>query len=219
MTRKEYQNRGIGTKVFNSNVKANGRENIILDAVMEKVHMYKRIGYTQSKLYFYTVTGIPNLNIISQYSDPSIDILSIKDEIPSDVIDYDSSVHKIPRENFLRVWISSRLSSAYCAVKNGVVVGYGVLRKEQPGDPDRLSGLYGDTPLVARLLLMRLLKDATKETVKIIVPYVPHSRELINDIGISFLELPTSVRMYTQHDIPIAIDKVYSMMNNINLIA
>ncbi|XP_033758238.1 uncharacterized protein LOC117340587 [Pecten maximus] len=80
-----------------------------------------------------------------------------------DVIQYDTQIHKIPRESYITNWISHANSMTYVAMKDDAVCGYAVLRTQDTYTT--IAPLYADTEYIANELFIKLTSDVPDKAI------------------------------------------------------
>lgn len=102
--------------------------------------------------------------------------------VPFDqLVVYEQKLFPAERERFLRLWIKQPNSAAYAVVRDGQIVGYGVIRQSHTGL--RIGPLNADNEQIAEQLLLALLAfrsdalvfldvpDANLEAIKLVQRY------------------------------------------------
>ncbi|XP_033759104.1 uncharacterized protein LOC117341357 [Pecten maximus] len=96
----------------------------------------------------------------SKYTEKHLMILPLHHSMLSDVVQYDTKVHKIPRESYITNWITHDNSKTYVAVKNDTVCGYAVLRTQDAYTT--IAPLYADDEYIADELFLQLASKVSE---------------------------------------------------------
>ena len=142
-----------------------------------------------------------------------ISIQPITEKNVDHVIAFDQSVSLVNRSKELKVFTESEHTvAAYCAVRDGSVVGFIIMRKGQVGI--RSSGFYATDVQVAEALFYKFvhcnLVPGTKVAIGFSRANLDQCKSLYEKFGLKAF-VDTDKGMYTKADIPIRWDNVYSV--------
>jgi GNAT superfamily N-acetyltransferase len=126
------------------------------------------------------------------------------DQIPfDDVLDYDRTCFPATRSTFLRAWIAQPDSLALGCVREGVLRGYGVIRRCRSGS--KIGPLFADESQIAHALLGRLASFAEGDPVFLDVPEnnpaalaLAHSHAMVEVFGCARMYLGPRPRLEDQ---------------------
>lgn len=139
---------------------------------------------------------------------------TIKEENIYKIFAYDVAIIKLDRQMFLKQWCCNKDAIAYCALRHGSCVGFGVLKKFN--GYQGISPLYADDDRVASALFAKLIEHLKGGF--LYVPAQSHQRatmefcsrlklnftssELINSArpALSFLKTIKTEKVFTSHD-------------------
>jgi len=155
IVKKQFRGKGYGMKIFQKGWNYLGDRNIGGDGVLENLKKYARVGLKLAHLNaryqgFGTGTNIVGPNVVKM-QDISFNKLA----------KYDDSVFGFKRHAFLKCWINQPENFAYGVVKNGKLLGYGVLRKCFEGY--KIGPLFADNSPIANKLFESLIGRVSKK--------------------------------------------------------
>ena len=134
--------------------------NISLDGVLAQQENYQKSGFKIAYRHIrYEAKGggvVPS------------GIVELKTVPFEKLLAYDQELFPVERSQFLRLWINQPNSTALGVVRDGHVVGYGVIRPSYTGL--RIGPLYADDEEIAEQLLLALLAFASDAKVFLDVP-------------------------------------------------
>lgn len=161
--RPDLRGRGYGMRVWNAAIAQAGTRVIGLDGVPEQQGNYVRSGFQlawRNRRY----RGIAGRNVRFLDADVvDLDVIAF-DQIAA----YDSDVFEADRRRFLRFWIAQPDATRLGVVRNGRLVGWGLLRRCHEGH--KIGPLMADDADIAERLLDGLMATAPGEAVYLDVP-------------------------------------------------
>jgi ribosomal protein S18 acetylase RimI-like enzyme len=183
----EYRGKGFGIRLWNAAMDYLGDRNIGLDGVLAQQDNYERSGF---RLAYKNVRygGI----VKGKRSEL---VLGLDKTSFNDLLSYDSQIFPVPRQRFLKRWVTQPKSAAYCFFEGATIVGYGVIRLCRNGY--KIGPLFADSEEAAEGLFNALADKAAGAPVYLDVPEV-------NTAAISLAErygmraVFETVRMYTK---------------------
>lgn len=155
IVKKEFRGKGYGMKLFEHIYKFLGKRNKGGDGVLENLNLYERVGlkldhYNARYKGYGTGTKYCGEGIISAQ------------EIPFEqLLNYDTKVFGFDREPFLKCWINQPESSSFCAMKGGLIVGWGAIRKCFTGY--KIGPLFANDKKIADELYLTLAGQVGKK--------------------------------------------------------
>ncbi len=200
----EFRGRALGFPILMAGLKRLGARNIGLDGVVEQQRNYIRIGF---KMAYNNIRYEGVRDAESSSPDPAIVPLR---KVPFDQLcDYDCKYFFTRREAFLKPWIAQPQTTALGYVVEGVLQGYGVIRKCRKGY--KIGPLFGDTDEIARALFARLIGVLEQgETFYLDIPE-PNSdaKKLVVDYKMQ--KVFETARMYTGPAPDLPLERIYGV--------
>ena len=144
----EYRAKGYGLQLWNHALKHLPTQNIGLDGVIAQQENYKKYGFK----FAYRNIRYEGKGISEDINDPSVVSLS---EVPFEkLLAYDSQAFPTSRPVFLKRWIKQPESLAVAYLKDGNLMGYGIVRRCRTGF--KVGPLFADDVKVADTLLQKM---------------------------------------------------------------
>ncbi|MFK8184257.1 MAG: GNAT family N-acetyltransferase [Phormidesmis sp.] len=155
IVRPAFRGRGYGREMWQAGLARLDGRNIGLDGVLEQQENYLKSGF---KLAHRNIRyeGVKESEANSKKLEEIVDgeIVELA-SVPFEVVRaYDKEIFLYEREAFLREWVRSPHHRALGMMKDGQLVGYGVLRPCQRGD--KIGPLFADSEAVAEGLFLAL---------------------------------------------------------------
>ena len=221
VTNKTWRGKGIGRKVFDLSCQALGKRQLTLNGALDRQGMYVAGGFKVSTFTLVTYEGsIKELKLDEEefQKKETIEVSTIKDVGFQKILDYDQKIHPMPRRKALK-WFTDFSHVALAVTKDGVVQGWGSLYKAHRGF--RLMPLYADSPELARVLLHKLVKSVSNNMEAGIEVAFPDdnkdAKAMFEELGMTRGQ--QNKRMFTEFDVPIQNQRVYSVLNYHNVLA
>jgi ribosomal protein S18 acetylase RimI-like enzyme len=201
IVRPEFRGRGYGLKLWQAVLGYLGPRNIGLDGVVEQQANYRRSGFELAwRNVRYEGAGVANERASS--------IVPIEGVDQSSVIAADRSVFPADRPDFVRRWIAQRRGRAYAAVKDGIFLGYGVIRECRRGY--KIGPLTAVNEEAAEDLFDALAAEAPGDPVFLDVPEVnPEAIALALRHGMR--PVFETARMYNRGTPALAIERIFGI--------
>ena len=192
-----YRGKGYGTQIWNAGLKYLEGRNIGLDGVVALQENYNKYGFKRAyrnRRYEGSSGDHPpeNAEIIKLSS------------LPFETVDlYDRPFFPANRASFIKSWINQPKSTALGIMRDGKLVGYGVIRTCRSGS--EIAPLFADSPALSESLFLALSSE-----VKSTCPIYLDTPE-VNQAAVSLAErynmkvVFETARMYTgkEPDIPL----------------
>ena len=125
-----------------------------------------------------------------------------------ELVAYDQEFFPAERQQFLRLWIKQPNSAALGVVREGRVVGYGVVRKSYTGF--RIGPLFADDEQIAEQLLLALVAFGSDAPVFLDVPDAnPEAIKLAQRYGMK--PVFETARMYTKEIPNLPLNRVFGV--------
>lgn len=187
----EYRGQGLGTKLWLTRrdtllARLSPSAAIGMDGVFEMQPFYTKGGFKFSHRDI-RFEGVAQANVIPS----SLTLLS---KVPFDlIVKYDTQHFPAERASFLKAWINQPESRALSLVENGVLRGYGVIRRCHNGF--KIGPLFADSAAIALDLFNGLSDHAAGQSIFIDVPEVNQAAmKMVSDKGMQ--EVFGCARMY-----------------------
>lgn len=165
IARPDVRGRGLGYRTWQAGMARLAGRTVALDGVVAQQDNYRRSGFhlAWTNVRF---EG-PALEVDAP---PGVRIVDARD-IPFDQLaTYDRRFFGAPRDAFLAAWISMPARSARVAVRDGDIVGFGVLRDAYT--TSRVGPLFAEDGSIALSLVSSLARGRAAATVAVDVPGV-----------------------------------------------
>lgn len=144
----EHRGKGYGYQLWLESLKHLPTQNIGLDGVLAQQENYKKSGFELA----YRNIRHEGVGILEQPDDKNIVLLS---KIPfKKLLQYDNPMFPTTRATFLKEWIKQPESLAVGYIKDGKVLGYGMVRKCRTGF--KVGPLFANNPEIADKLFQKL---------------------------------------------------------------
>ncbi len=204
ITKPEFRGQGYGIQVWNAAIKYLGSQNIGLDGVVSQQENYKKSGF---HLAYRNIRfeGKGSSEIVSN-STKTVNL----SEIPfNQLVEYDAQLFPVPRPQFLRLWIQQTESLALGYVENGILKGYGMVRKCQTGF--KVGPLFAGSGLIAEEIFSKLRGFVgAKQNIYLDVPEVNKTAMvLVKKYGMT--QMFETARMYTRKPPQINLNKIFGV--------
>jgi GNAT superfamily N-acetyltransferase len=188
IVREDLRGRGYGLRIWNAAIAHAGPRVIGLDGVVAQQQNYRRSGFEfayANVRYGGTVTA----------PDPSQTGVVALTEVPLAAVGaYDATVFPAPRLAFLRAWIGSAGHVGCALLRDGRLVGWGVIRPCRKGR--KIGPLVADDRATAEVILSALLAKVGGGEIFLDVPSINRDAvALAQDWGLA--PVFETARMYT----------------------
>jgi len=148
----ERRGQGYGIKLWNAALAYLKGHNVGLDGVVAQQSNYKKSGFGPA------YRNIRYEGVAAPSPGQSVNVSVIDDMLLDAVCDYDRRFFSVERQGFLRCWTHMPESKAAAFIANGVVCGYGIIRKCRKGY--KIGPLFADTSDIAETLFTSLSSHA-----------------------------------------------------------
>jgi len=150
----EYRGKGYGLKLWNEALSKLKTQNLSLDGVLAQQSNYKKSGFKLA----YSNIRFESKAVKTQVD--STNIVRLTDDLFRDILAYDSKLFPVPRAVFLKHWLKQPESTALAVIENGIVKGYGMIRKCRKGY--KIGPLFADDKYIAEKLFISLQNSVAK---------------------------------------------------------
>lgn len=199
----EHRGKGYGLQLWNEALKHLPTQNIGLDGVVVQQENYKKSGF---KLAFGNVRyeGKGTKDKINDQNIVPLSQISSKQ-----LIQYDNQVFPTSRETFLKTWIRQPESLSLAYVKDGELMGYGVVRKCRTGY--KVGPLFANDKEIANSLFQQMRSFVSNGSP--IFLDVPEVNKPAVELAESYQMRPMfqTARMYTKNPPKIEINKIFGV--------
>ncbi len=197
----EFQKKGIGMKLTEKCLEHMGDRNIGLDGVVENETKYQNVMKFRS--------SYSNLRYEGRGGGEIPEGLVKVSKVPFEkLLEYDRRMFPAPRPGFLKKWITQPDSYAFAALKAGALKGYGVIRKCRVGY--KIGPLFADDLDTAEKIFRALKASVPEETIYLDIPESnKKAMEIAKKYHMSVMF--RTIRMYSQKEPDIELDKVYGV--------
>jgi len=184
----QFRGRGFGMKMWRAAMAYLGTErNIGLDGVIAQQKNYQKSGFqiAYNHIRYEAVGG-------GVVPDDIVELTTVPFE---ELVAYERQFFPAERQHFLRLWIKQPNSAALGVVREGHVVGYGVIRESHTGF--RIGPLNANDEQIAEQLLLALVAFGSNAPVFLDVPDAnPDAVALAQRYGMQ--PVFETARMYTK---------------------
>lgn len=214
MVKKEYRDSNVGMMLYGTLHQAMGNKNLgtfVWPYYEEKI---KAHGVTPARAYMTWYNhGQIDPRTCQNTGKEDFTVLPVGQVNFADVLKYDTSIHKVARESYIRNWIQHDQSKTYVAMRGDKVCGYGVLRSQD--SYKQIAPLYAEDKGVAKALFRNLASDVPAGEI------VGFSSPFENSAATEFAAqnrmmkpgIPL-VMFYTDDPVNVDTDKVYAVSSN-----
>ena len=216
VTKHSWRRRGIGRKVYDASYATLGKRQAGVTAMWDAQDMYARGGYKVSAHSFINYK-IPVNDIVLTRSEFPFLVTAIKEVDFQKLVKYDKKILPLKREQILKWCVESAHVGLVAMDTEGSIKGWGVMVKSHVGY--RMMPLYADTPEIAKGISDRLVEQILNEgnSEAIIQVGFPEdnlaAKNLYFELGVKSGCERYSRRMYTEFNVPIQCQFVYSALN------
>jgi hypothetical protein len=189
IARPEIRGKGYGIKVWNAGMKRLVGRNVGLDGVVAQQDNYKKSGFRAA------------WNNIRSEGTPApaklpagITLVDARSMAFDRLAAYDRRFFPEARDSFLAPWITLPERASLVAVRDGDIVGFGVIRNCRAAS--RIGPLYAASPDIAAALVSAL---ATKAGAEAVALDIPDSNKVATKMAVDLGLAPSfeTARMYT----------------------
>lgn len=207
MVDKKYRGQGYGMKIGARALDMYPDVTMGLDGVVEQQENYKKAGFVMAyNNYRFTFT----VNHLLRPSKEQNSHVVNHTEVPfSDLLSYDALMFGCRREKFLRCWINQPDSYCYVWFEDGVIKGYGLIRKCISGY--KIGPLFCDNKTIAETLIIKLIEELPEgEVVYLDIPE-PNIKamELVKQYNMT--KVFETARMYRGTPPELPVDKIFGV--------
>lgn len=198
LVKPQFRGRGFGLTIWQAGLAYLEGRNIGLDAVPAQEANYEKWGFRAAyrHLYFLGRGG----------GKAPAGLAPLSDVAWAAVLAYDRRFFPAARADFLQCWLHQPGSTALGAMKDGRLVGYGVIRPCRRGF--KIGPLFADAAPIAADLLQGLLAQAPHAPVILHLPAAnPGAQALVERYGMK--PVLATARMYTRGEPAVPLSRVY----------
>jgi GNAT superfamily N-acetyltransferase len=202
IVRSDLRGRGYGLRLWNAAIAHAGPRVIGLDGVVAQQPNYQKSGFSLA------YANIRYGGTVAAPQAPRSRISALT-EVPLATVEaYDSTVFPARRSAFLRAWIGSPAHLGRALVRNGRLVGWGVIRPCRKGR--KIGPLLADDRDAAEAVVAALLADVGGGEVFLDVPSVNREAvSLAQSLGLA--PVFETARMYTGSIPPLRLERIFGV--------
>jgi GNAT superfamily N-acetyltransferase len=188
IVREDLRGRGYGLRIWNAAIAHAAGRVIGLDGVVAQQQNYVKSGFTLA------YANIRYGGTVAVSPAPQAGVIALTDVPLSAVEAYDATVFPAPRAAFLRAWIGVPGHLGRALIRDGALVGWGVIRPCRTGR--KIGPLVADDRATAEAVLSALLAGAGGGEIFLDVPSINRDAVgLAQDLGLA--PVFETARMYT----------------------
>jgi GNAT superfamily N-acetyltransferase len=201
IVRPAFRGRGFGKAIWDAGIASAGRRTIGLDGVVAQQDNYKQSGFVlahRSARWGGTLDG--------EVARSSF-VRPIEESDFAAVLAYDAAIFPARRDAFLRAWLSSSARRTEGFFEDGVLRGYGTVRRCVDGA--KLGPLFADSPAVAEALIAKL-GAAAPGNVFIDIPE-PNAAAIAMAKRLALTPAFETARMYRGKALDLPLDRIFGV--------
>ncbi|XP_060084528.1 uncharacterized protein LOC132563794 [Ylistrum balloti] len=215
MVKKEYRNSNVGLQLYGKVHQAVGSSNLgtfVWPYYQEKIKEEHGVKPNKAYMTWYNYGHIDQRTCENKGKE-DFTVVPIEQTNLSDVLNYDTDIHKVARKEYIRNWIDHDRSRTYVAMRDGKVCGYGVLRSQDSFN--QIAPLYADDKKVAKGLFRHLASDVPSgEKVGFSSPFENSSATEFAAVNKMMKPGIPLIKIYKDDPVDVDIDKVYAVSSN-----
>jgi ribosomal protein S18 acetylase RimI-like enzyme len=204
IVKQAFRGRGFGMRVWQHGMNYLRNRNIGLDGVVAQQANYKKSGFQLA----YRNIRFQGVAQETAQGEHYADVLNASALPFESLSDYDRQCFPAARERFLAAWLAQPGAMARVVVRDGHVVGYGVLRRCLTGY--KIGPLFADNDEIAGRLFSALTSSIAGEVFFFDVPEIN-----VDAVALAERHGMTSVfetaRMYTEEPPAISMERVFGV--------
>jgi ribosomal protein S18 acetylase RimI-like enzyme len=204
IVKQAFRGRGFGMRVWQHGMNYLRNRNIGLDGVVAQQANYKKSGFQLA----YRNIRFQGVAQETAQGEHYADVLNASALPFESLSDYDRQCFPAARERFLAAWLAQPGAMARVVVRDGHVVGYGVLRRCLTGY--KIGPLFADNDEIAGRLFSALTSSIAGEVFFFDVPEIN-----VDAVALAERHGMTSVfetaRMYTEEPPAITMERVFGV--------
>lgn len=200
IVRPEFRGRGLGLKLWQAGMARLGSRNIGLDGVVAQQDNYRKSGFRLDyRNIRYEGLGKPANSL------GAVDLSAVSFE---SLLAYDSRMFPVPREHFLRCWVSQPQGAGHAAISKGTLAGYGLIRPCRRGY--KIGPLFADDAGIAEDLFQALAAHASGATIYLDVPETNVAAVMLAERH-GMQKVFETARMYTGHSPAVSVGSIFGV--------
>jgi GNAT superfamily N-acetyltransferase len=202
IVRPDLRGRGFGLQIWNAAIAHAGSRVIGLDGVVAQQENYRKSGFN------FAYPNVRYGGTVTSTSAPQADVIALT-EVPFATIEADdATVFPAPRRVFLRAWVGAPGHVGCALMRDGRLVGWGVIRPCRQGH--KIGPLVAEDRATAETILAALLARSTGGEIFLDVPGVNcDAIALAQSLGLS--PVFETARMYTGEIPKLRLEKVFGV--------
>ena len=202
IVREDLRGRGYGRRMWDAAIAHAGPRVIGLDGVVAQQQNYRKSGFELA------YANVRYGGVVAASQAPEAGVMALADVPLAAVEAYDATVFPAPRSAFLRAWIGSPGHVGRALMRDGGLVGWGVIRPCHKGY--KIGPLVADDRASAEAVLSVLLASVGGGEIFLDVPSVNRDAiALAQDFGL--VPVFETARMYTGAIPPLRLERVFGV--------
>ncbi|KKS93416.1 MAG: GCN5-related N-acetyltransferase [Candidatus Collierbacteria bacterium GW2011_GWB1_44_6] len=198
----EYRGKGYGWKLWQEAMKYLNSHNVGLDGVVAQQENYKKSGFTRA------YANIRYEGIGSNSVKKSKNIVPLSKVSFDELLKYDREVFPADRSSFLKIWFNQPKSLALGYIKDGKLLGFGMVRPCRVGY--KVGPLFADNEKIAEELFQQFRVFVRKEKIYLDVPEV-NKKAVFLAKKYKMVPMFETARMYTKEMPQIDLHKIFGV--------
>jgi GNAT superfamily N-acetyltransferase len=202
IVREDLRGRGYGLRIWSAAIAHAGSRVIGLDGVVAQQQNYQKSGFklAYANVRYGGTVAVPNA--------PKAGVVPLADVTLASVEAYDATVFPAPRTAFVRKWIDAPGHVGRALVRDGELVGWGVIRPCRKGR--KIGPLVAHDRASAEVVLSALLASVGGGEIFLDVPSInPEAIALAQDLGL--VPVFETARMYTGPIPSLRLERVFGV--------
>jgi GNAT superfamily N-acetyltransferase len=202
IVREDLRGRGYGLRIWDAAIAHAGPRVIGLDGVVAQQQNYRKSGFELA------YANVRYGGIVAAPDAPEAGVMALA-EVPLAAVEaYDATVFPAARPAFLRAWIGSPGHVGCALMRDGGLVGWGVIRPCRKGC--KIGPLVADDRATAEVVLSALLASVGGGEIFLDVPSINgNAVALAQDLGL--VPVFETARMYTGAILPLRLERVFGV--------
>jgi len=202
IVREDLRGRGYGLRIWDAAIAHAGSRVIGLDGVVAQQQNYRKSGFELA------YANVRYGGIVAAPDAPQAGVMALADVPLTAVEAYDATVFPAPRPAFLRAWIGAPGHVGCALVRDGALVGWGVIRPCCKGN--KVGPLVADDRATAEVVLSSLLASVGGGEIFLDVPSINRDAVALAQ-GRGLAPVFETARMYTGAIPPLRLERVFGV--------
>ncbi|GFY72546.1 n-acetyltransferase domain-containing protein [Trichonephila inaurata madagascariensis] len=210
----KYRTMKVFHQLIMSSIQHAGHRNLAGNCYEDKVGYFSKLGLRvlEKSWIIMEYLGEPRPHLLSNTTPEGVEIKSLEENGFESMLFYDRSLAGYDRMFILKSIIRKRNSKTLIALKNGICVGYGII-KRNISDAALVGPLYADDSHVAEVLLRKLLESMPDAKCLSMATVSTNfaANEIVQRMGTPVFN--KLMRLYTKENMVINTSKIFAMFD------